>query len=245
MRFENKVAVITGAAVGIGKGVAVKFALEGAKVVAIDINKEKLEALKNEIEKVGGSVLTLVCDVSDEKAVNEAFDIVRRQLGKINILVNNAALWRDTCSFVDSTTELWKRYLDINIMSVVYCTRAALTDMIESGWGRIINVASVAGVYGNAKMVHYSATKGALISMTKALAKEVAEKGIIVNAVSPGSVSPSSVENCDHVQPSELSFMGRTGSINENAELICFLASNEASYISGQNIQIDGCRRKM
>jgi 3-oxoacyl-[acyl-carrier protein] reductase len=245
MRFENKVAVITGAAVGIGKGVAVKFALEGAKVVAIDINKEKLEALKSEIEKGGGSVLTLVCDVSDEKAVNEAFDIVRRQLGKINILVNNAALWRDTCSFVDSTTELWKRYLDINIMSVVYCTRAALTDMIESGWGRIINVASVAGVYGNAKMVHYSATKGALISMTKALAKEVAEKGIIVNAVSPGSVSPSSVENCDHVQPSELSFMGRTGSINENAELICFLASNEASYISGQNIQIDGCRRKM
>jgi 3-oxoacyl-[acyl-carrier protein] reductase len=245
MRFENKVAVITGAAVGIGKGVAVKFALEGAKVVAIDINKEKLEALKNEIEKGGGSVLTLVCDVSDEKAVNEAFDIVRRQLGKINILVNNAALWRDTCSFVDSTTELWKRYLDINIMSVVYCTRAALTDMIESGWGRIINVASVAGVYGNAKMVHYSATKGALISMTKALAKEVAEKGIIVNAVSPGSVSPSSVENCDHVQPSELSFMGRTGSINENAELICFLASNEASYISGQNIQIDGCRKKL
>ena len=245
MRFENKVAVITGAAVGIGKGVAVKFALEGAKVVAIDINKEKLEALKNEIEKGGGSVLTLACDVSDEKAVNEAFDIARRQLGKINILVNNAALWRDTCSFVDSTTELWKRYLDTNIMSVVYCTRAALTDMIESGWGRIINVASVAGVYGNAKMVHYSATKGALISMTKALAKEVAEKGIIVNAVSPGSVSPSSVENCDHVQPSELSFMGRTGSINENAELICFLASNEASYISGQNIQIDGCRRKM
>ena len=245
MRFENKVAVITGAAVGIGKGVAVKFALEGAKVVAIDINKEKLEALKNEIEKGGGSVLTLVCDVSDEKSVNEAFDIVRRQLGKINILVNNAALWRDTCSFVDSTTELWKRYLDINIMSVVYCTRAALTDMIESGWGRIINVASVAGVYGNAKMVHYSATKGALISLTKALAKEVAEKGIIVNAVSPGSVSPSSVEDCDHVQPSELSFIGRTGSINENAELICFLTSNEASYISGQNIQIDGCRRKM
>ena len=245
MRFENKVAVITGAAVGIGKGAAVKFALEGAKVVAIDIDKEKLEALKNEIEEGCGSVLTLVCDVSDEKAVNEAFDTARRQLGKIDILVNNAALWRDMCSFVDSTTELWKRYLDINIMSVVYCTRAALTDMIENGWGRIINVASVAGVYGNAKMVHYSATKGALISMTKALAKEVAEKGILVNSVSPGSVSPSSVDDCDHTQSSELSFMGRTGSINENAELICFLASNEASYISGQNIQIDGCRRKM
>lgn len=245
MRFDNKVAVITGAAVGIGKGTAIKFALEGAKVVAIDINKEKLEALKNEIEEGGGSVLTLVCDVSDEEAVNEAFDTARRQLGKIDILVNNAALWRDMCSFVDSTSELWKRYLDINIMSAVYCTRAALPDMVENGWGRIINVASVAGVYGNAKMVHYSATKGALIAMTKALAKEVADKGVLVNAISPGSVSPSSVDDCDHVQPSELSFVGRTGSINENAELICFLASNEASYISGQNIQIDGCRRKM
>ena len=117
--------------------------------------------------------------------------------------------------------------------------------MTEKGYGRIINVASVAGVYGNANMVHYSATKGAIISLTKALAKEVADKGVTVNAVSPGSVSPSENGDIDFFRPSELSFMGRTGTDRENAELSCFLASDKTSYISGQSIQIDGCRKKM
>ena len=116
--------------------------------------------------------------------------------------------------------------------------------MLENGYGRIINVSSVAGVYGNANMVHYSATKGALIAMTKALAKEVADKGVLVNCVSPGSVSPSENHDMNYFEKSELSFMGRTGTDMENANLICFLASDEASYISGQNIQIDGCRKK-
>ena len=106
-------------------------------------------------------------------------------------------------------------------------------------------MASVAGVYGNGNMTAYSATKGAVISLTKALAKEVADKGVTVNAVSPGSVSDSSDENVDAVTPSSLSYMGRTGSDRENANLICFLASEAASYISGQNIQIDGCRKKL
>lgn len=116
--------------------------------------------------------------------------------------------------------------------------------MLLKKYGRIINVASVAGVYGNANMVQYSATKGALISMTKALAKEVADKGVTVNAVSPGSVSPAENSDMDYFESSELSFMGRTGTDMENADLICFLASDEASYISAQNIQIDGCRKK-
>ena len=116
--------------------------------------------------------------------------------------------------------------------------------MLENGYGRIINVSSVAGVYGNANMVHYSATKGALIAMTKALAKEVTDKGVLVNCVSPGSVSPSENKDMNYFENSELSFMGRTGTDMENANLIFFLASDEASYISGQNIQIDGCRKK-
>ncbi len=116
--------------------------------------------------------------------------------------------------------------------------------MIERGYGRIINVSSVAGVYGNANMVHYSATKGAVIAMTRALAKEVTEKGVLVNAVSPGSVSSSMNEDMDSYQPTDLAFIGRTGTDRENASLICYLASDEASYISGQNIQIDGCRKK-
>ena len=129
-------------------------------------------------------------------------------------------------------------------MGTVYFTKAVLPSMLDNSWGRIINVASVAGVYGNAMMAHYSATKGAIIAFTKALAKEVTDKGVLVNSVSPGSVSPSDNYNIDHTQESQLSFMGRTGSDRENANLICFLASDEASYISAQNIQIDGCRKK-
>ena len=244
MRFEEKTVLVTGAAVGIGRAASVKFAKEGAKVAAIDLNAEGLDALKSEIRSFGGRIETAVCDVSDEEAVNRAVLMLKGLVGKIDILVNNSAIWRDKTSFSETSTATWKKYLDVNVMGVVYCTRAVLSDMLDAKYGRIINVASVAGVYGLANHVHYSATKGALISMTKALAKEVSKDGVLVNSVSPGSVSPSCVLDYDYVEPSELSFMGRTGSDMENANLICFLASDEASYISGQNIQIDGCRKK-
>ena len=187
MRFDKRIVLVTGAAVGIGRACAIKFAAEGAKVVALDVNGEKLEILKKEIERTNGEILTLVCDVSSEEAVNNAFKRAKEHFGNVDILINNAALWRDMSPFLESSVELWKKYLDINVLGVVYCIRAALPDMLEKEFGRIINVASVAGVYGNANMVHYSATKGALISMTSALAKEVAHKGVLVNAVSPGS----------------------------------------------------------
>lgn len=245
MSFSTKTAVITGAAVGIGRATAVKMASKGAKIVALDLNAEALAELQKELEDMGAEVLTLVCDVSNEEAVNQAFATAKERFGIIHILINNAALWRDSVYFTDASVELWKKYLDVNVMSVVYCTRAALPDMIGAGYGRIVNVASVAGVYGNAKMVHYSATKGALISMTKALAKEVCDKGVLVNAVSPGTVSPSEKNDYYMSQESAMNYMGRTGSGMENADLICFLASEEASYISGQNIQIDGSRKKI
>lgn len=245
MRFTNKTALITGAAVGIGRATAVKMASEGAKIVALDLNEEKLDTLKQEIESTGGEILTLICNVADEASVNEAFAKAKEKFGTVHILINNAALWRDTSRFLETSVDTWKKYLDINVMGVVYCTRAALPDMLEAGYGRIVNVASVAGVYGNPKMVHYSATKGALISMTQALAKEVSDKGVLVNAVSPGTVSPSGVEDYEYVQDSSMNYMARTGSGMENADLICFLASDNASYIAGQNIQIDGCRKKI
>ena len=245
MRFEGKTVLITGAAVGIGRACAIKFASEGAKVVAIDMNEETLNCLKEELESRGAQALTIVCDVSCETAVKESFAKAKESFGKIDILVNNAALWRDRITFLEASTELWKKYIDVNVMGVLYCTQAALPDMVEAGYGRIVNVASVTGVYGSGNMVHYSTTKGALIAMTKALAKEVVEKGVLINAVSPGSVSPASNEDYNYTQPTPLSYMGRTGSDMENANLICFLASDEASYISGQNIQIDGSRRKI
>ena len=131
------------------------------------------------------------------------------------------------------------------MLGTVYVTKAVLPQMIERKYGRVINVASVAGVYGNRKMAHYSATKGAVISFTEALAKEVVKDGVLVNAVSPGSVSPSNEEDVNYSKPSDLSYMERTGTDRENADLICFLASDRASYIAGQNIQIDGARRRL
>ena len=244
MKFQEKVALITGAAVGIGRATAIEMAKEGAKLALLDINPETLDAVKKELEVYHTEVETYVCDISDLDRVNEVVKDAIEKLGKIDILVNNAALWRERSSFVESDANMWKKYFDINVLGTVYVTKAVLPGMLEREWGRVINVASVAGVYGNAKMSCYSSTKGAIISLTRALAKEVSEKGVLVNTISPGSVSPSDVLDIDYTQPSSLSFMGRTGSDRENANLICFLASNEASYIAGQNIQIDGCRKK-
>lgn len=244
MDFRNRVALITGAAVGIGRAAALKFAEYGADIIIADVNEEKLNAVIGELKQYDIRAKGYVCNVCDEAQVREVIADGLAEFGKIDILVNNAALWRCWSPFVETPVDEWKKFMDVNIMGTVYFTKMVLPGMIEQGYGRIINVASVAGVYGNANMVHYSATKGAVIAMTKALAKEVAKDGITVNSISPGSVSPSENGDPNYSQPSELSFMGRTGTNMENAGLICYLASEEAGYISGQNIQIDGCRKK-
>lgn len=243
MRFAGKTALVTGAATGIGRAAAIRFAQEGAKVVIVDIHAEKLAAVKKEIEVYTDEVLEQICDVSNEAEVYETVEKAKQHFGKIDILINNAAVWRNCASFIELPTEEWRRYININVMGTVYFMKAILPDMIEYKYGKIINIASVAGVYGKASMVHYSATKGAVISMTKAAAKEVAKLGICINAISPGSVSPAENPDMDFYEESNLPYMERTGTDNENANLICFLASDEASYITGQNIQIDGCRK--
>ena len=243
--LENQVALITGASVGIGRATAHRMAEQGASLILVDINESGLEKLKEELVAYGTSVLCYGADVSDEARTNQIVAEAEETLGKIDILVNNAALWRDAVPFTDSDSALWQKYWNINVMGTYYYTHAVLSGMLERGYGRIVNVASVAGVYGNRKMVHYSATKGAVISMTKGLAKEVAANGVTVNAVSPGTVSPADEADMGYVQASQMNYTGRTGSDRENADLICFLASPKASYINGQNIQIDGCRRML
>lgn len=244
MNFDGKVAVVTGASVGIGYGCALKFAECGADLVLVDINYEKLEEVKAELAKYGRDILIYKCDVSDEARVKEVMDDALAHFGKIDILVNNAAIWRNWSKFEETPIDLWKKMIDINVMSVVYFTNAILPGMKERKYGRIINVCSVAGVYGNANMACYSSTKAAVVAMTKALAKEVAHLGVTANAVSPGSVSPAENPDPTFTKPSDLAFMGRTGSDMENANVICFIASDEASYVSCQNIQVDGCRKK-
>lgn len=244
MNFTNKTALVTGAATGIGRAAAINFAKHGANVIAMDIDEEKLQSVKAEIAEYTKNVMIFECDVCDEERVLYVVKKSEEKFGSVDILVNNAALWRFFAPFLDTPNDVWNKFMNVNVMGVVNMTKAVLPKMLEKGYGRIINIASVAGVYGNANMALYSATKGALISMTKALAKEVSDKGILVNAVSPGSVSPADNPDMNYYQETDMSFMGRTGTDMENANLICFLASDEASYISGQNIQIDGCRRK-
>ena len=244
MNFTGKCALITGAAVGIGRAVALKLAECGAKLILVDVDIEKLECVKKEIQNYTNDVLVFECDITDEEKVSYVTEEALKQFGKIDILINNAAVWRMCKPFTEITTDEWMKFLNINIMSVVHFTKSVLPQMNENRYGRIVNVASVAGVYGNANMTTYSATKGAVISFSKALAKEVAKHNITVNAVSPGTVSPADNPDVYYTQPDERScYIGRTGSDMENANLICFLASDEASYITGQNYQIDGCRK--
>lgn len=243
MNFAGKTAFVTGAATGIGRASAVKLAQNGAKVVIVDINDTKLAEVKREIEKYTKDVIAEKCDISDEIQVREAIKKAMDAFGKIDILINNAALWRDCSSVLETSSEMWHKYFDVNVFGTVYCIKAVLPKMLENGYGKIINVSSIAGVYGKADMAHYSATKGAVISLTKALAKEVIGSGVCVNCVSPGTVSPAENPDMDYYESDERSYAGRTGTDNENASLICFLASDDADYIVGQNIQIDGCRK--
>lgn len=244
MRFENKCAVITGAARGIGRATAIRMAKEGAKLALIDVLEEKLLAVKEELAQYTDQVLVYRCDISDAARVNEVMKDVEEKFGQIHILVNNAGIFSDFTPFLETSYETWQRYLDVNVMGTMNCTRAVIENMLAHRYGRIVNVASVAGVYGLANYVHYSASKGAIIAMTKALAKEVTGQGVLVNSISPGTVSQPNDKDDDFIK-TDMSFAGRTGTLNENAGLICYLASDEAGYISGQNIQIDGLRRSM
>lgn len=239
MEFKNKTVIITGASVGIGKATAIEFAKNGANVCIVDIDAEGLNKVAEEIKSIGANVSSYICDVSDEQRVHEVIKEIINQYGKIDILVNNAGLWRMKKLFAETTSDDWKKMINVNILGLMYFTHKVLPGMIENSYGRIINIGSVAGVYGNANMVPYSMTKGAVSLFTKALAKEVADKGITVNNVVPGSVRNEGKDS-----ETELCYMRRNGELEEYAYLICFLASDKAAYISGQDYQIDGCRKK-
>jgi len=244
MDFTGKIVVVTGSGAGkkagIGQSAAELFVENHADTVVItDVNPDNLAAAEKLLENRGSRILSYLCDVSDEERVNEVMADVTDKCGKIDILVNNAGIYDTWIPFAQSDSKEWRKKFDINVLGTMYCTRAVLPGMIERQYGRIVNVASVAGVYGIAKFVDYSATKGAIIAFTKALAKEVTASGVTVNSVSPGNINP------DPSASPHLSYMNRSGSPRECAQMIVFLASDEASYVSGQDHQVDGCRRGM
>lgn len=239
MDFKNKIAIVTGAARGIGEAVARELAMGGATVAMTDVQSDALAEAAANIRAAGGRVRTFVNNVCDEADVHRVVDAVAAEFGRIDILVNNAGVYDDYMPFEQQSSDAWKRKIDINILGTMYFTQAALRWMTAQHAGRIVNLASVAAVYGIEYFVDYSMTKGAIVSFTRALAKHVAPNGITVNAVSPGNIHAHGGNLPD------MSFLGRSGSCEECAHVICFLASDDASYVSGQNYQVDGCRRAM
>lgn len=241
MNFINKTALVTGAGIGIGRTTALEFAQNGANVVICDFNEDTLKKTEVDISALGGKVTSYICDVSDEHRVKELCEAAVKEYGKIDILVNNAGLYRAYFKpFLESNSDEWRRLFNVNVLGTMYFCYNLLPQMILSGYGRIINVGSVAGEYGLANFTAYSATKGAISSFTIALAKEATEHGVTVNSILPGMIDEEG-----HMKKIEANAIKRTGKPEECSKLIAFLASDDAGYISGQNYKIDGCRMKI
>ena len=239
MIFNNRCALITGAAAGIGLATARNLAAHGVRLVLTDVNSDGLDKAVAELRESGADVVSFVIDVGSDEDIDRLAAGLEENDIKIDILINNAGIWRDnTGNFWETDPKSWIRRWRINVYGLMYLTSAILPGMLERRYGRIVNVASVAGIYGISGMTDYSATKGAVIAFTKSLAKETTGYGVTVNSVSPGNIGDGEYDN-------GLSYAGRIGSYAECAELICFVASDNASWCSGQDYRADGCRKKM
>ncbi|MDR2361942.1 MAG: 3-oxoacyl-ACP reductase FabG [Prevotellaceae bacterium] len=241
-RLANKIAIITGAADGIGKATAIRFAAEGAVVILWDLNKEKGEATAAEITTAGREALFMKVNTAIYAEVEAATKQVVARYGKVEILINNAGITRDA-TIKKMTPECWQQVIDVNLTGVFNCAKCAAEAMIENGWGRIVNASSVVALYGNFGQTNYVAAKAGLIGMTKTLAKELGRKGITVNAVAPGFIATEMVKK---MPPEVLKTMEdkvpvkRLGRPEEVAALYAFLAGEEAAYINGATLSIDG-----
>ncbi|MER2126895.1 beta-ketoacyl-ACP reductase [Solibacillus sp. FSL H8-0523] len=239
MRLDNKVAVITGGASGIGLAAVKRFVLEGAKVAILDYNEQAGEQV---VANYGDEVVFFKADVSNQEQVQQAVKAIAEHFGKIDILINNAGITRDA-SLLKMSAADFDKVIQINLNGVFYCTQAVVPYMIEQKYGKIINTSSVSAERGNFGQTNYTATKAALIGMTKTWSKEFGRKGINVNAVAPGFVETDMVESV----PSEITgmistitSMQRMGKPEDVANAYLFLASDEASYITGHVLHVDG-----
>ncbi|MEW6108235.1 MAG: 3-oxoacyl-ACP reductase FabG [Nitrospirota bacterium] len=241
--MSGRVALVTGGTKGIGKAISGSFARNGIKVYMNFSSDEKAaEAALDEINKNNGTANIVKADVSDQRQVNEMMDLIIDEAGRIDILVNNAGIIKDGFLMM-MPDHNWKKVIDVNLNSVYYCSKAVIRSMVGNRWGRIINIISPSALFGRAGQTNYSASKGGVLSFSKSLAREVARFGITVNAVSPGVIETELTKGMgENIKKEFISMIpaGRFGTPGEIANAVKFLASDEAGYITGEYISVDG-----
>lgn len=240
-RFAGRAAVITGGASGLGKAVAARIVAEGGTVSLWDLDAEALAAAKAET----GAAHAIALDVADADAVAAAARESQAVLGRVDILVNSAGITGATASVWDYPLDSWRRVVDINLHGLFYCCRAVIPAMLERGYGRIVNVSSVAGKEGNPNASAYSASKAAVIGLTKSLGKELAGKGVIANAITPATFESPILAQLPQSQVDYMRSkipMGRLGEVAESAAMICFMASEECSFTTAATFDTSGGR---
>jgi 3-oxoacyl-[acyl-carrier protein] reductase len=241
--LDGKVALVTGGSRGIGRAIALRLGQEGADVAVCARNVEAAGEVASEIEGLGRKCLVRACDVADAEQAGALIAATIEELGQLDILVNNAGVTRDNL-LMRMKEEDWDEVLAINLKGAFNCARAAVRPMLKARGGRIVNITSVVGLQGNAGQANYAASKAGLIGLTKSLARELASRGITANAVAPGLVPETGMtgELAAEVQQQMLSAvpLGRAGTPEDVAHAVAFLASEQAAYITGQVLAVDG-----
>lgn len=243
--LTGKVAIVTGAGTGIGEAIAHRLARAGAAIAVVDIDTASAAQTAEQIRGAGGQALAVQADVTSRQAVESMVEQTLAAFGHIDILVNNAGIAGRSVPLWELEDEDWRQVLELNLTAAFYCSRAVIRHMMNRRWGRIINIASIAGKEGNPNMIPYSASKAGVIGLTKALAKEVTRYNILVNAVSPAVIRTKILEQ---VTPEQVEYMtsriplARTGTPEEVAAVVHFLASEDSSFVTGQCYDVSGGR---
>ena len=241
MNFNGQTALVTGAGRGIGKTIAVKLAESGLDIAIADMNPVSDDVLR-EIEEYGTKCLAFQLDVTDVESVDSVVKKIIDETGGIHILVNNAGITQDNL-FMRMKPEQWSQVIDVNLNGVFHVTKAVIRTMVKQHSGRIINISSVVGFSGNPGQVNYSSTKSGLIGFTKSLSREVGTRGITVNAVAPGFINTAMTQALNESQQQAILSqipLGRMGEAEDIANAVAFLASEEASYITGTVLHVNG-----